>query len=411
MTKLNVATLIIDLPEFKSQPQLWPKFINIRHNGQEVFSGGLTFDPETGKAIIDVSKNNVNLSKAIDLGSGFLPLQFEVSEFSEVFDEAVMAPIRSKLVLNPQRKRISLMIEGHLCKNGNLCGLVRKFGQFLRAPDLPCRDVFHDKLSYVGFLDPQTGEPTGSSYRLLVGGSILYSEDAQTVAYIYTDNRTAVVGEFDSFGLLIKGQKVRVKSSTCDDNGMLVTQFTTPIQLEAFYTYKPPTKEEFGGQPLIPDEVAIDFVEVKHISDFKVFAHYYRQKAALITFLKFQGDGTFAKIDIEQGIIIMQYGGNRLGINEQLSGNRQITGHPYAHIIGMCDSMIDIPFGYTDVLKYNGTLAHKTNHNFINNINTVIVSCIVLDMTGHSTEFGDFVVVYFFQWIFQYICRFCVQPL
>jgi hypothetical protein len=29
---------------------------------------------------------------------------------------------------------------------------------------------------------------------------------------------------------------------------------------------------------------------------------------------------------------------------------------------------------------------------------------------GHSNEFGDYVVVNFFQWIFQYICRFCVQP-
>jgi hypothetical protein len=172
--------------------------------------------------------------------------------------------------LNVNRKPISMTIEGHLCKNGKLCGFVRKFGRILRAPDLPCTDVIHDKLSYVGYFDPQSGEPTGSSYRFLVGGSMLYSEDFQTVAYIFTDNRTAVLGEFDRFGLLIKGQKVSLKSSTCDDNGMLVTQFTSPIDPETVYTYKPPTKEEFGDQPLVPDELAIDFVDVKHISDFKV---------------------------------------------------------------------------------------------------------------------------------------------
>jgi hypothetical protein len=153
---------------------------------------------------------------------------------------------------------------------GKLCGLVRKFGQIPRAPDFPCMDVVHHKLSFVGYLDPKTGNPTGPSYRLLVGNSMLYNENYQTLAYIYMDTKTAVVGEFDSFGLLIKGQKVRVKSSTCNDNGMLVTQFTLPIEPETFYAYKPPTKEEFGDQPQVPDEIAVDFVEVRQISEFMV---------------------------------------------------------------------------------------------------------------------------------------------
>jgi hypothetical protein len=90
MTTLNVEMFELDLPEFKSQPQLQPKLVEIRHNGQKVFSGAMNYHPETGKAIIDVSKNNANLSQALELGSGFLPLQFDVTEMSTVVDKGHM---------------------------------------------------------------------------------------------------------------------------------------------------------------------------------------------------------------------------------------------------------------------------------------------------------------------------------
>jgi hypothetical protein len=69
----------------------------------------------------------------------------------------------------------------------------------------------------------------------------------------------------------------------------------------------------------------------------------------------------------------MQYGGNRFGTNEVLSIDRVISGTPYSHLIEMCHSKIDMPIGFTDVLKYNGTLAHKTNHNFNNNVDATKV--------------------------------------
>jgi hypothetical protein len=260
---LNMGKLELDLPELKSQPHLHPQFIKIDHNGVQVFSGALEYNPETGKAIIDVTKNNEKFSQALEQGSEFMPFHFEFSS----------APFTDHLNTYGFDSQVagSLIIQGHLCLNGKLCGLVRKFGRILRAPDFPCKDhVIHRELSFVGYLDPNTGYPTGPSYRLLVGGSMLYFENNQTLAYIYTDTKTAVVGEFDNFGLLIKGQKVRVTSSTCDDNGMLVTQFTSPIEPETFYSYKPPTKEEFGDQPQVPDEIAVDFVEVRWISEFKV---------------------------------------------------------------------------------------------------------------------------------------------
>jgi hypothetical protein len=79
MTTLNVGKLELDLPELKSQPHLHPQFVKIYHNGVQVFSGALEYNPETGKAIIDVTKNNAMFSQALEQGSGFLPFHFEVS--------------------------------------------------------------------------------------------------------------------------------------------------------------------------------------------------------------------------------------------------------------------------------------------------------------------------------------------
>jgi hypothetical protein len=67
----------------------------------------------------------------------------------------------------------------------------------------------------------------------------------------------------------------------------------------------------------------------------------------------------------------MQYGGVRVAANEEFSSDRQVPQTPYLQSM-MCKAKIDIPIGYTDALKYNGTLAHKANHNFDNNVNTGI---------------------------------------
>ena len=41
---------------------------------------------------------------------------------------------------------------------------------------------------------------------------------------------------------------------------------------------------------------------------------------------------------------------------------------PYKFIIAYCENRFDIPKGFEDVAKYNGTLGHKANHNFNENV-------------------------------------------
>lgn len=78
--------------------------------------------------------------------------------------------------------------------------------------------------------------------------------------------------------------------------------------------------------------------------------------------------------DIPNETIIAQYGGYRLYgpyRHKNVRGNREAQ---YKHSVGVCDVVLDIPEGYEDVSKYNGTLAHKCNHNFLPNVDHYFVS-------------------------------------
>ena len=49
----------------------------------------------------------------------------------------------------------------------------------------------------------------------------------------------------------------------------------------------------------------------------------------------------------------------------------------YTQKIGACHDMlmrVDIPIGFEDISKYNGTLSHKANHNFESNVMVTSVS-------------------------------------
>ena len=172
---------------------------------------------------------------------------------------------------------LTLTLTGHLCKNGHLCGLVTKYGQRLRDPEVGAEEhcnYMANKLTYLGFHDPQSGEPKGPIYKVLLGESIMYSESkkfsGQNIAYMYHKNNFAILGEFDDSSLLINGQKVAYEANSCDSNGMLGLKFAKPVNPEVVYHYKPPTYTSFGDQPLTPDELATEWIEVKFVSKFKV---------------------------------------------------------------------------------------------------------------------------------------------
>ena len=82
----------------------------------------------------------------------------------------------------------------------------------------------------------------------------------------------------------------------------------------------------------------------------------------------FQGDGTFAIRDIPPLTMVMQYGGYRFLNNTRLD-KEQKSGGAYTQHVGICKGVVvDIPKGFEDSSKYNGTLAHKTNMNFDSNV-------------------------------------------
>ena len=169
---------------------------------------------------------------------------------------------------------------------------------------------------------------------------------ADDAAYIFPGSRDfATLGSFDKNGLLIRGQKVSYRIEGCDVRGLLKLKFSEPLEPKVFYHYLPAKKDDFGDQPHIVDEVAEEYIEVRHINDY-------------------EGDGTWATKDIPKDTMVMQYGGFLLSNHSNLE-EKYDSGHAYTQTIGGCEGVkIDIPKGFEDASKYNGTLAHKTQHDF-----------------------------------------------
>ena len=163
---------------------------------------------------------------------------------------------------------------GHICKNGQLCGVVKKYGRRLRDPicDKICPKSLRNGAlpAYIGYHHPITGYPIGPTFHTLIGGSILYSPDknypGNNNAYIYKSSTFAIKGSFDQHGLLIKGQKVPYLMKGCDENGLAKLEFKEPKEPKTFYHYKPPNEKEFGDQPLVSDELAVEYFKVKSIN-------------------------------------------------------------------------------------------------------------------------------------------------
>ena len=175
---------------------------------------------------------------------------------------------------NKNENEIATLI-GHVCKNGQLCGVVKKYGKRLRDPicDKVCLESLQNGAipAYIGYHDPINGYPMGPTFHTLIGDSILYSPDGKypgnSNAYIYKSSTFAIRGSFDQYGLLIKGKKVPYFMKGCDENGLAKLEFQEPKEPDVFYHYKPPNEKEFGDQPLVSDELAVEYLEVKGINE------------------------------------------------------------------------------------------------------------------------------------------------
>ena len=113
-------------------------------------------------------------------------------------------------------------------------------------------------------------KPVGIAYKVLVGYSVIVSDNTGSfsgpnIYYTYANTSFAIKGTFDENSNLIEGQKVMIENNSCGRFGMMEADFTKPYKQEnVFYHYKPPTNSSFGDQPQVPDELAIEYLEVKH---------------------------------------------------------------------------------------------------------------------------------------------------
>jgi hypothetical protein len=97
---------------------------------------------------------------------------------------------------------------------------------------------------------------------------------ANDAAYIFLGARYfATQGSFDENALLISGQKVNYHISGCNVNGLPKLEFSEPVKPDIHYHYLPGKKDNFGDQPIIIDEIAEEYIEVRKISDYEVPAY------------------------------------------------------------------------------------------------------------------------------------------
>ena len=80
----------------------------------------------------------------------------------------------------------------------------------------------------------------------------------------------ATLGAFDGNALLISGQKVNYHISGCNVNGLPRLEFSEPVKPDIHYHYLPGKKDNFGDQPIIIDEIAEEYIEVRKITDYEV---------------------------------------------------------------------------------------------------------------------------------------------
>ena len=82
----------------------------------------------------------------------------------------------------------------------------------------------------------------------------------------------------------------------------------------------------------------------------------------------------FARKNINANTIVAQYGGYRMHKSHELPPEMSTHGQ-YKHFIGLGHGALDIPNGYEGIEMYNGTMAHKFNHQFYkHNCQTLYVS-------------------------------------
>ena len=181
---------------------------------------------------------------------------------------------KSNLVADSNRRPLSIVVEGYICKTGRLCGYIRKYGVRSRDnSDYISNEVNLNKLVYFGYHEALTGKSIGPIYKMLYGGSVLLSEQGKFsghLKYIYQNANFALMGSFDEYSNLIEGQKVVMKKQECTNFGLKKIVYSEPTDPLVVYHYNPPNSTSFGDQPNVPDEIAVEYLMVRDSPNAKV---------------------------------------------------------------------------------------------------------------------------------------------
>ena len=190
----------IDIHESKIPLNMQPKFVTIYHNDKLVHKGKIDFDNRTGEASIDIRFSKGIFDEIFNSTRRFVPF---------VFNFLTNSKTTRNLHYTDNKRSVSIVVDGYICKNGTLCGYIRKYGIRSRDnSDYICNVVDLSKLVYFGYHEGLHGNPIGPIYKMLFGGSILVSENGKFsghLSYMYQNTNFALMGHFDGYSNLIEG--------------------------------------------------------------------------------------------------------------------------------------------------------------------------------------------------------------
>ena len=195
----------------------------------------------------------------------------------------------------------------------------------------------------------RNGRRTGVLYTFdEYGGSVVGLVDkngcltGDEIAYIYPDERTALIGRFED-GLLVKGWPANLET-TLDksDYGLdKLPAFSFRDDYLESVGFDASTSDHLSLQPLVSDVYEQDRVCVGK------------------SLIKNAGEGLFAKVNLKEDEVASFYNGIRLSHDEVDSRDWLLNENTLSLDE---DVVIDVPVEYSDTARYCATLGHKANH-------------------------------------------------
>ena len=175
------------------------------------------------------------------------------------------------------------------------------------------------------------------------GGSVIgvVSENGQltgdSIAYIYPDKETALIGQFKN-GQLVKARPAKIEATV---NNKQLPNFSYRKDYPGSVSFDVSTHDTLSQQPLLGDVYEQDRVCVKR------------------SLIENAGEGLFAKVDLDQEEIASFYNGIRLSHDEVDSRDWSLNDNTLSLDE---DTVIDVPAEYISIKTYCATLGHKANH-------------------------------------------------